>query len=140
MSKGEDNVMNVKQALLILVLSILCCLPQASGEETITVDKGFNGWEIKVGCGGMIRVELEQAGATGYTWEILNFDKKHFELVSVKTPEPHEKTGLVGASMKKVWLIRAKETGKSELKFNLFRPWEGKDKAADSFLLKVHVD
>jgi predicted secreted protein len=128
-----------KLILLVFILSFICGLSLAHGEETIAVDKTFNGREIKVRVGSMIRVELEQAGAAGYTWEIHNLDSKHFEVASVKTPEPTEKSDLVGAPVKKTWLIRAIEKGKSELRFIHFRPWEGKEKAADLFVLKVRI-
>jgi predicted secreted protein len=105
----------------------------------MVVDKTFNGREIKAKSGAMIRVELEQAGAAGYTWEIQGPDTKYFDVVSVKMPEPPEKPDLVGAPVKKTWLIRVKEKGKSELKFIHFRPWEGKEKAADTFVLKVRI-
>jgi predicted secreted protein len=125
--------------LLFLMLTLVYGLSLAYGEETMVVDKTFNGREIKVRSGNMIRLELEQAGAAGYTWEIHNLDKKHFEVVSLKTPEPPEKSDLVGAPVKKTWLIRTKEKGKSELRFIHYRPWEGKEKAEDSFVLKVRI-
>jgi predicted secreted protein len=111
----------------------------AHGAETVVVDKAFNGREIKVRTGTMIQVELEQLGSAGYVWEIDGLDEKHFEAVSVKTEEPPEKTDLVGGPVKKIWLIRAKEKGKSELRFIHFRQWEGKEKAADTFRLKVRI-
>ena len=121
------------------MLTLVYGLSLAYGEETMVVDKAFNGREIKVRSGNMIQLELEQAGAAGYMWEIQELDKKHFEVVSLKTPEPPEKSDLVGAPVKKTWLIRTKEKGKSELRFIHYRPWEGKEKAADSFVLKVRI-
>jgi predicted secreted protein len=59
--------------------------------------------------------------------------------MSVKTPEPPEKSDLVGGPVKKTWLIKAREKGKTELRFLHFRPWEGKEKAVDSFILKVRI-
>jgi predicted secreted protein len=132
-------VITTKLMLLFLMLTLVYGLSLAYGEETMVVDKTFNGREIKVRSGNMIRLELEQAGAAGYTWEIHNLDKKHFEVVSLKTPEPPEKSDLVGAPVKKTWLIRTKEKGKSELRFIHYRPWEGKEKAEDSFVLKVRI-
>jgi predicted secreted protein len=129
----------MKVMLLILTFSFVCGLSVAYGEETVVVDKSFNGREIKIRSGSMIRVELDQAGATGYAWEIHDPDKKHFEDISVKTPEPPEKSDLVGAPVKKTWLIKAMEKGKAELRFLYFRSWEGKEKAVDSFLLKVRI-
>ena len=132
-------MITTKLMLLFLMLTLVYGLSLAYGEETMVVDKTFNGREIKVRSGNMIRLELEQAGAAGYTWEIQELDKKHFEVVSLKTPEPPEKSDLVGAPVKKTWLIRTKEKGKSELRFIHYRPWEGKEKAADSFVLKVRI-
>lgn len=139
MASFDSGSAIMKAMLLILTFSFACSLSVAYGEEMVVVDKSFNGREIKVRSGSMVRVELEQAGATGYTWEIHNLDKKHFELVSVKTPEPPEKSDLVGAPVKKTWLLKAREKGKAELRFLYFRSWEGKEKAVDSFLMKVRI-
>jgi predicted secreted protein len=135
-----DSVSAIMKAmLLILTISFVCGLSVACGEETVVVDKSFNGREIKIRSGSVIRVELEQAGAAGYTWDIQNLNTKHFEVMSVKTPEPPEKSDLVGGPVKKTWLIKAREKGKTELIFLHFRPWEGKEKAVDSFILKVRI-
>jgi inhibitor of cysteine peptidase len=83
-------------------------------------------------------VELEQAGAAGYVWEIQDPDATHFEVVSMRT-EPADKPGLVGGPVKKVWLIRVKEKGKADLQFFHYRPWEGKEKAVNTFWLKVRI-
>ena len=124
---------------IILVLALFIGFSLCDAAETVVVDKTFNGREIKVRADSMIQIELEQAGAAGYMWENQDLDKKHFELVSVKTQEPPEKLGLVGAPIIKTWLIIVKEKGRSELRFIHFRPWEGKEKAADKFALKVRI-
>jgi len=124
---------------LILVLPLIFGLSLAYGNETITVNKTFNGREIKVRTGGIIRVELEQAGATGYLWELKDLDKEHFEVVSAETLEPVEKPDLMGGPVKKTWSIRVKTKGKSELRFIYSRPWEKKEKAADEFVMKVRI-
>ncbi len=122
-----------------LTLPLILGLSLAHGNETITVNKSFNGREIKVKVGSTIRVELEHAGAAGYTWEIKDLDSEHFEVASIRTPEPSEKPDLIGGPVKKIWLIRAKIKGKCELKFIYFRPWEGVEKTVDTFVMKVHV-
>jgi len=132
-------VVTMRAMPMILVLALFIGFSICDAVETVVVDKAFNGREIKVRTGTMIKVELEQAGTAGYTWEIEDLDKKHFEVVSVKTPEPPEKPDLVGAPIIKTWLIIAKEKGRSELRFIHFRPWEGKEKAADTFVMKVRI-
>ena len=138
-ARGEGNSIITILILLGFMLSFSCGLSVARGEVTVKVDKAFNGREIKVRSGDMIRVELDQLGSAGYTWEIQGLDDRYFEVLSMKMPEPPEKPGLVGAPVKKTWLIRTREKGKSELRFIHFRPWEGKEKAADTFVLKVCI-
>jgi len=139
MERGKGNLFTPKLMLLVFMLSFVCGLSIAHGEVMVNVDKAFNGREIKVRSGDMIRVELDQLGSAGYTWEIQGLDDKHFEVVSMKTPEPPQKTDLVGEPVKKVWLVRTKEKGKRSLRFIHFRPWEGKEKSSDSFVVKVRI-
>jgi len=136
---GRISVMTIKVVLFFLALPLVVGLSVAYGEETVIVTKAFNGREIKVRVGSMIQVELDQAGSAGYVWEIKDLDKKHFEAVSVETPEPPEKQELVGGPVKKTWLIRVTAQGKSQLRFIHARPWEGEEKAADTFVLKVRI-
>ncbi|MGV8074508.1 MAG: protease inhibitor I42 family protein [Syntrophobacteraceae bacterium] len=102
------------------------------------VNKAFNGKEIELRAGEIIRIELEELGTAGYVWEIMNLDSDHFEVLKVATKD-RSRPGIVGAPVLKVWLIRAKEPGKCELKFLCYRPWECEANAADTFLLKVRI-
>lgn len=129
----------IKVVLFFLALPLVVGLSVAYGEETVIVTKAFNGREIKVRVGSMIQVELDQAGSAGYAWEIKDLDKEHFEVVSVKTPEPPEQPELIGGPVKKMWLIRVTAQGKSQLRFIHARPWEKEEKSADTFWLKVRI-
>jgi predicted secreted protein len=131
--------MTIKVVLFFLALPLVVGISVAYGEETVIVTKAFNGREIKVRVSSMIQVELDQAGSAGYVWEIKDLDKEHFEVVSVKTPEPPAKQNLVGGPVKKTWLIRVTAQGKSQLRFIHARPWEKEEKAADTFWLKVRI-
>ncbi len=74
-------------------------------------------------------MELDQLGSAGYTWEIQGLDDKHFEVVrSTKTPEPPQKTDLVGGPVKKVWLIRTREKGKRSWDLSISGHGRGKRK------------
>jgi predicted secreted protein len=132
-------MMSIKVALFFLSVPLMFGLSLAYGSETVTVNKAFNGREIKVRLGNTIRIELEQAGAAGYTWEIQDLDREHFEVLSVTTPEPTGTGDVVGAPIFKAWLIRTKIKGKSDLRFIHCRPWEGEKKATDTFWLKVRI-
>jgi predicted secreted protein len=132
-------MIGLKAAPLVAPLIILLGLSLASASETVAVTKAFDGREIKVKTGGLIRVELEQSGTAGYTWEIQGLDSGHFDVVSVKTPEPEGTGGVVTAPVPKIWVILAKAKGKGRLKFIHFRPREGQARATDSFVLTVRI-
>jgi len=125
--------------ILSLALLLIPTISHSYGEETIIVNKDFNGREIKVRIGGTIRIELEQLGSAGYTWEIQNLDKKHFEILKVKTTKPKGKGDIVGASVLKTWDVKAIGSGTSKLKILYYRPWEGEKSAADTFVLNVRI-
>jgi predicted secreted protein len=92
-----------------------------------------------VSAGSTVQIELEQAGATGYTWELRGLDADYFEVLSVKTREPQITGDIVGAPILKTFVVRAKKKGMSDLNFLNFRPWEGESKAVDRVLVKVRI-
>jgi len=132
-------LITLRALILSLALPLVLGVSHSHGSETVIVNKAFNGREIKVRAGSTIQVELEQAGAAGYTWEIQGPDAEYFEVLSVKTQGPSDTRDLVGAPILKTWLIRTKTKGKSELKFIHYRPWEGEQHAVETFILKVRI-
>ena len=56
--KGTSCIINPKLMLLaVILLSLMCSLSHVHGEEIMVVDKAFNGREVKVRAGTMIKVE-----------------------------------------------------------------------------------
>jgi inhibitor of cysteine peptidase len=125
----------ISLAIILLALG----LSHSYGAETVIVNKAFNGREIKLRTGSAVQVELEQPGATGFSWEIQNFDKEHFQVLSVKTDDRKPGGDLTGTPVLKTWRIRAVKAGKSNLSFLNYRPWEGEKNAADSFVLNILI-
>jgi predicted secreted protein len=122
---------------LILFFLIIACSYAA---DTVIVNKDFNGKAIKIRTGDTVRVELSEAGATGYSWEIKDLDREHFEVVGTKTEAKKTAGNLVGAPVLKIWLIRAKAAGSAGLKFLYYRPWEGDKSAIDQFAIQVQIE
>ncbi len=117
---------------LIIGFSSICCSGMEIFKET------DNGREITVRPGEVIRIELEQAGATGYVWEPHDLDTQYFEVLGTET-RAAVKPEMTGLPVIKIWSIRALKEGKSELKFFYYRPWEGTKKAVGEFFLKVRI-
>lgn len=125
--------------VLSLFMPFIFCISHSYGTETVIVNKAFNGREIKVRAGSLIRVDLEELGAAGYAWAIKDLDKEHFEILSVKTKDVPSQGDITGAPVVRTWLISTKKKGKAELKFLYYRPWEGEKNASDTFVLKVRI-
>lgn len=125
--------------LLSLFLLSIYGMSALHSAETVTVNKDFNKREIKVRVGGMIRVNLEEQGTTGYVWKVQNLDEEHFEIVNGQTKDTPEPSEITGAPITKTWLVRAKKAGQSELKLINYRPWEGEKSPADTFVLRVRI-
>ncbi len=125
--------------ILLIVLPPIIGISHSHAAATVVVTKAFNGREIKVRPGGTIRIELEQLGAAGYTWEVQNLDREHFQILSVRTANSKDKGDLVGSPVLKIWDVRAIRSGKSKLTFLHYRRWEGEKNAADTFILNVRI-
>jgi predicted secreted protein len=122
-----------------MAVAALFFLAEAHGLETVQVNKTFNGREIKVRAGGLIRVELEELGSAGYSWSVQDLDGEHFEVLKVKAGEAPPPGDITGAAVVKTWLIATRKPGKATLKFLHYRPWEGEKSASETFILKVRI-
>ncbi len=136
---GSESLTAFRIFTLSLALVLILVVSHSHGEETVIVNKAFNGKEIKVRPGVTIQVELEQHGAAGYTWEIQELDKEHFKILSVKVADRPDASDIVGAPLMKRWRIEAIKAGKAQLKLLHYRPWEGEKQAVDTFVLNVRI-
>jgi predicted secreted protein len=137
--KGGEKLNALGAMFLSLFISFIFCIALSYSAETVTVNKAFDGREIKVRTGGSICVELEELGSSGYAWTIKDLDTEHFEVLSVKTKDSPSPGDFTGAPVVRTWLISTKKEGKAALKFLHYRPWEGEKNASDTFVLKVRI-
>ena len=139
LKNGGKKVIALGVMALSLSIPFIFFISHSHGAETVVVNKEFNGREIKVRAGGLIRVELEQLGAAGYSWAIKDLDRNHFEVLSDETKDSPSKGEMTGAPVVRTWLISTKNKGKAVLNFLHYRPWEGEKNASDTFMLKVRI-
>jgi predicted secreted protein len=124
--------------LLLIGFLLMAMKPQESGSEMIRLTQNDNGKELTVPLGAVIQIELSAAGGTGYLWQFDDLDREHFELLKTETVKD-EKPGLIGAPTVMRWQVKTRQQGQADLKLYYFRPWEGKDKAADQFVIRVRI-
>lgn len=109
----------------------------SEGEE-VKLSKGDNGKEIAIKVGDILQIELERFGGTGYEWYLDKSYKTYFELMK-EDAGAGESGGLVGTPVVRTWKLRAIEEGETDIRLFLYREWEGKDKAVETFKVKVKI-
>ena len=124
--------------LLLIGFLLMAMQPQASGSEMIRLTKNDSGKEITVPLDAVIQIELAAAGGTGYLWQFDDLDREHFQLLKTETAKD-ERPDLIGGPLVTRWQVKTRQRGQAELRLYYFRPWEGKDKAADQFVIRVRI-
>ena len=124
--------------LLLLSAILMAMMPQVASSEMTVLTQKDHGKEITVPMGTVIQIELAAAGGAGYLWEFDDLDREHFELLKTETAGT-DKPGITGAPNLRRWQVRTKQRGLAELQLLYFRPWEGKDKALDRFVIRIRI-
>jgi predicted secreted protein len=126
-------------ALFVLVLAVVTGVLPCAGEGIMTLDKNDNGRKIRIAAGETFRVELEHAGATGYSWEIRDLDTQYLEVLETETRENPLAEGVTGAPVTRTWVLKAKKAKTIELKILLNRPWEKNQAPADTYTIILEI-
>ena len=132
------------QEYLSILVIILPLVAEVAGNSTLggnelILTKQDNGKEITVKPGDIIQIELKAHGSAGYMWEFDNLDNEYFELFKKETKVINQEKGFTGAPALEIWQLRTKKQGESEIKLHHYRVWEGKEKAIDTFNIKVKI-
>ena len=126
--------------LIAVVLLSFAAFALAAGQKPkgLVLTKNDDGKDIVVPEGAIFEVRLEQHGGTGYLWQIVGLDEAHLKVLeSTETPVKGGK--IVGGPLLRTWEIQAVNAGQTDLKILLYRPWEGPEKAAESFQVKILI-
>lgn len=142
----EEVVNDEKEALMLRSIIVLVIFMTAFSTlvgftkegSKVVVKKEDDGKEITVKKGDVIQIEMEASGTAGFSWEFENFDNKHLTLLEEKT-KGSTKEGFTGAPIIKIWQLRAKKDGETEVIMRYFRAWEGAEKAISKFRIKIKI-
>jgi predicted secreted protein len=117
---------------------IIYAFDKFTDQEMIIVHKEQNGKDRTVKATALIQIELAELGSAGYTWHINNLDSQYVELISEKTRKVSEE-GKFGAPVMRVWRFKAKKAGRTEIKMDYYRNWEGVKKSQDYFFIRIKI-
>jgi predicted secreted protein len=138
----HGETVELPRIFLFIVFVLLLFDPFASAQgsepQTAVITQKDNGKEIAVPEGAIFEVRLEQSGGTGYLWQIVEPDETHLKVLE-SAEIPLRQGRIVGGPLLKTWKIKAVKVGQTDLKILLYRPWEGTEKAADSFHVKIQI-
>jgi len=107
-------------------------------EPTVILQKGDHGKEITLKRGEVFEIRLEGTGGTGYGWYVRDLDTGHLDLLGEKTKVGS--AGRLGGPVLGLWTFRAKEPGNTEIAMDYYRPWEGIQKAAEHFRVRITIE
>jgi inhibitor of cysteine peptidase len=95
---------------------------------------------IKVLLGGSVVVTLSSNGTTGFSWsESATISAPHVLQQTDHEYVAPEATGVVGAPGKELWTFSALKKGTSKVSMTYSQPWQGGQKNAWRFSVKVTV-
>jgi len=115
----------------------------AEGEaEQIDLDASYDGREIEVTAGDLLVITLESNPTTGFGWQLSEPLDEGLLVLIENRYEPGENVGLgmVGTGGSEVWTFKALATGETKISMEYSRPWEGGEKAVQTFEITVTIN
>ena len=135
------RVIVVKLGLLLIAVIVGVTVASAGGGDVTNVDASYAGQEVEVAVGESLVLALESNRTTGFQWALVeNSDQTTLQHAGHKYV-PYENTDppLPGVGGKELWTFKALKKGKSTISMEYSQPWEGGEKAAETFVMTVLV-
>jgi predicted secreted protein len=102
------------------------------------IQKEQNGHRFTMPLNSLIDIDLPFIGSAGYGWHIENLDTDHLELILEDTQKITE-PGKVGGAVMGIWCFRTIKPGRTVVKMNYYRAWEGVDTSTDHFTVEIVI-
>lgn len=116
--------------------------PAAEGSSvpvvSLVITQDDNNKEFHVQNGSIIRLELQTAAGTGYSWHLDDSSATLFSSAK-RDLDGHPDRDRRGGPVVARWQLTAVKAGSAEIVARLYREWEGKEKAASIFRIKVNI-
>jgi inhibitor of cysteine peptidase len=150
------NSRKIKQSLSIIVAMLIISTLTACGSnvpealptptdtdpvpvyDPLPVSKSENGKQIEITKGELIRIQLPATPGAGYAWELTEIDEQILKQEGesqFQTADPN----IVGGSEYQTFLLKAENTGRTNLELVYRRPWEKDVDPLETFTLTVII-
>ena len=119
-------------------------ISQASPEGDmgqVNIDASYNGQEVTIDAGKILVLILESNPTTGFSWELSEpIGENLLALIESRYESGADaETGLVGAGGTEVWTFETLTAGVTTITMEYSRPWDGGEKAAQTFEVSVTI-
>ena len=129
----------------IAILAASCSAAMGSPKQT-TIGVAYSEFSegkdiskaVTIAEGSDLIVKLAASPSTGYGWTQASIGTPAI-LTQIESKYVAPDTNALGAAGTQVWTFRASEKGKTTVKMDYSRPWEGGEKAEWTFQLTVTV-
>jgi inhibitor of cysteine peptidase len=127
---------------LLITASVIGVTGASPGPgNTITLDASYSGSLIELAVDDTLKVELESNLTTGFEWvlvensegTVLQIQEQKYVMDDAGDPP------LPGTGGTEVWIFKALASGETTISMEYSQPWEGGEKAIQTFELKVVV-
>ena len=120
-------------------------ISQASPEGDmgqVNIDASYNGQEVTIDAGKILVLILESNPTTGFSWELSEpIDENLLALIETQyEPGVIAGTGLTGAGGTEVWTFETLTVGETTITMEYSRPWDGGEKAVETFEVTVTIN
>jgi inhibitor of cysteine peptidase len=108
--------------------------------NTVELSSADSGKAVNLAAGDWLKIVLEENASTGYRWVVTANDGAvlRFASGSDATVKAENENAVAGAGGKRIFLLRAVQSGVVDLEIGLFPP--GSDEAAEIFAVKAAVE
>ncbi|GEM_PF-653969 len=115
-------------------------IPSSQIVSAVLLDRSNSGEEMDLAISDSVSVVLDSNPSTGFSWQLIDISNenvlkntnKEFRLPEIDPPP--------GTPGEEVWTFEAIGAGTSTLSLEYSRPWEGGEKAVETFVLNVTVE
>ncbi len=107
--------------------------------KQLTFDKSDNGKTVSLKSGDQFYLKLKGVPTAGYNWSIIEQDKTTVKMIkreikSLAGPK------MVGGAAIYTWQFDTLAPGDTQLVLKNYRPWEGPEKAVETFTLHIKIE
>ncbi len=151
--------MKTKLTLVLMMATILLIVSACSGQimaagdtegtdigllEQVAVDASYDGQSIQVPAGQLLVITLESNPTTGFRWQLSEPIDQGILALILSEYQPGEKARqnppIPGAGGTEVWTFEALAAAEITITMEYSRPWDGGEKAVQTFTLAVVIE